>query len=125
LAGLFANEKEEKGLVGGRSIYYECITERSLSKTATSFPLFGSDQFVDHGKLARPIDIVQKLAQIKAIVVGRVTFGVVGWCDGAHFVSVDGVVTKESLDLFSDHTWGEVTPDDAQFAVPVVFANQT
>ena len=85
---------------------------------STAFGLF--DKLVHDGKLTRPIDIVQKLAQIEAIVIGRVAFGVVRRGDGAHFVSVHGIEAKKSLYLFGDQTRGQVVPDDAELAVPAL-----
>jgi hypothetical protein len=47
------------------------------------------NEHVNRSELARPLDIVQELSEIKAIVVGRVAFGMVGGRYCAHFVPVD------------------------------------
>ena len=76
------------------------------------------DEAIHDGELAGPVDVVQKLAQIKPVVIGRVSFGVVGRGDGAHFVSVHGVIVKEALHLFCHQSRGQMVPENTQFSVP-------
>lgn len=50
-------------------------------------------------KLPSPLDIVKELAQVESVIVRAVRFGVVGWSQGCHLVSVDGIRTEEVLHL--------------------------
>ena len=100
------------------SILRPWLRHNQTTTTATTGILL--DEEINHGKLARPIHIVQELTQIKAIVIGRISFGVIRRCNGAHFVPVHGVITKEALDLFRYYCRSQIIPKKAQFAVPEV-----
>ena len=89
-----------------------------LRHTTTSSIVLLEDEAINDTKLARPIHIVQELAQIKAIVIGRISFSVVRRGDGAHFVPVHGVIAKEAFYLFRHNSWSQMIPKDAKFAVP-------
>lgn len=58
--------------------------------------------FIDGSKLPNPTIIVQELAVIKSMVIRRVGFGMVGWCQHCHLVSVYTVEAEKQLHLLSN-----------------------
>lgn len=76
------------------------------------------DESINDTKLARPLYVVQKLSQVKSIVIRGVAFGVVCWCDRAHLVSIHGVVIEKTLYLLGDLASGHVAPRNAKLLVP-------
>lgn len=56
--------------------------------------------FIDGSKLPNPTIIVQELAVIKSVVIRRVCFSMVGWCQHCHLVSVYTVEAEKQLHLF-------------------------
>ena len=48
-------------------------------------------------KLPWPLDIVQELSMVVAIVIRTVGFRVIRWRQGGHFVSIYGVTTEKVL----------------------------
>jgi hypothetical protein len=60
--------------------------------------------------LPRPSDVVEELPKIESVVIWRVSLCVIGWCDGAHLVTVDRVIEKETLDLLPYFTSSEMVP---------------
>lgn len=57
---------------------------------------------IDNFKLPRPEGVVEELSVVMAIVVWTVTLGMVGRCQHCHLVTVDGVVTEETLHFDSN-----------------------
>ena len=75
-------------------------------------------ELINDRKLSIPFDVVQKLAQIEAVVVRRISFRVVCWGDRAHFVTIDRVVEEETLDFGGHLPSRKMTPCYRQLAIP-------
>ena len=50
-------------------------------------------------KLPWPLDVVQELSMVAAIVIRTVGFRMIRWRQGGHFVSIYGVTTEKVLHL--------------------------
>mmetsp|Transcript_25050 Transcript_25050/g.41559 ORF Transcript_25050/g.41559 Transcript_25050/m.41559 type:complete len:232 (+) Transcript_25050:119-814(+) len=71
--------------------------------------LFG--QFIHHIELSFPFGIVQKLSQIKSIVIRRIPFGMIRRGQSTHFVSIDGIIIKEALDFLRHDRGFQTSPN--------------
>jgi hypothetical protein len=89
-----------------------------ISNTSSLFSFRIRSQSVDLRKLSGPGSIVQELAQIKAVIVGRVTFGMICWRDRTHLVPVHRVVKEEALHLLRDFQWRRLLPKNTQLSKP-------
>lgn len=76
--------------------------ELGLISRCQQFSFLLGDDSIDCRELPRPLYIVEELTEIKAIIIWRVSFGMVGGSDGAHLVTIYGVVIEESFHLLSD-----------------------
>ena len=61
-----------------------------------------TDLFINAFELPGPLGVVEKLAQVKAVVVCGVALSVIGWGESGHLVSIDGVTTEEMLHFLSN-----------------------
>lgn len=57
---------------------------------------------VNRDELPRPSVVVEERTVIETVIVGRVSFSVVGWSQHRHFVPVHAVVSEKEFHLLGN-----------------------
>ncbi len=68
------------------------------------------DDLINCVELPCPLDIVEEWSQVKAIVIWRISFRMVGWSQSCKLVSVHCIEVEELLDFLRDLCRSDATP---------------